>query len=73
MNFQNAIDSGSQDLTGTKLPPSGTVSGATGSTCTKSGVYRATDNKAQYLEVIALGDIFPPFPGGRARPKQPGT
>ena len=72
MNFQNAIDSGSQDLTGTKLPPSGTVSGATGSTCTESGVYRAT-HKAQYLEVIARRRNLPPFLAGRARPKQPGT
>ena len=69
MNFQQsidsgAIDSGSGDLNAWK-PPSGTVSGTTGATCGKTGVYRCTDNKAQYLEVIAQGDLFPPFPGGK--------
>lgn len=73
MNFQNsidsgAIDSGSNDLNAWK-PPSGTVSGTTGGTCTKTGVYRCTDNKAQYLEVIAQGDTFPPFPGGKGTSK----
>lgn len=73
MNFQNsidsgAIDSGSNDLSVFK-PPSGTVSGTTGSTCSKTGVYRCTDNKAQYLEVVALGDPFPPFPGGKGTSK----
>lgn len=73
MNFQNAIDagaidSGSQDLNAFK-PPAGTVSGTTGSICTKTGVYRCTDNKAQYLEVIAQGDAFPPFPGGKGTSK----
>jgi hypothetical protein len=75
MNFQNsidsgAIDSGSNDLNAWK-PPSGTttISGTTGGTCVKTGVYRCTDNKAQYLEVIAQGDLFPPFPGGKGTSK----
>ena len=73
MNFQNAIDSGtidsgSNDLNAWK-PPSGTIGGATGATCTKTGVYRCTDNKAQYLEVVAAGETFPPFPGGKGTSK----
>lgn len=73
MNFQNSIDSGSIDGGSNELnawkPPSGTISGSTGQTCTKSGVYRCTDNKAQYLEVIVQGDTFPPFPGGKGTSK----
>ena len=74
MNFQNSIDSGAVDSGSGDLnvfrPPSGTtVSGTTGSICTKTGVYRCTDNKAQYLEVIAQGDGFPPFPGGKGTAK----
>ena len=71
--FQNSIDSiavdnGSQDLNAWK-PPAGTVSGTTGSICSKTGVYRSTDNKAQYLEVLVQGDAFPPFPGGKGTSK----
>ena len=73
MNFQDSINSGTIDSGGNDLsvfkPPSGTVSGTTGQTCTRTGVYRATDNKAQYLEVIALNDPFPPFPGGKGTSK----
>ena len=73
MNFQSsidsgAVDSGSGDLTVFR-PPTGTVSGTTGGICSKTGVYRCTDNKAQYLEVIAQGDSFPPFPGGKGTSK----
>jgi hypothetical protein len=42
-----------------------TISGATGTTCTKSGLYKATDRRAQYLELYTLGDIFRNFPGGK--------
>lgn len=71
--FQNSIDSiavdgGGNDLNAWK-PPSGTVGGTTGATCTKTGVYRCTDNKAQYLEVIVQGELFPPFPGGKGTSK----
>jgi hypothetical protein len=40
-----------------------TISGATGTVCTKNGLYKATDNKAQYIELIWVGSNFPPFPG----------
>jgi hypothetical protein len=41
------------------------VSGATGTVCMKNGLYKATDNKAQYIELIAAGATFPPLPGGK--------
>ena len=41
------------------------VSGSTGAVCTKNGLYKATDNKAQYIELISAGTTFPPFPGGK--------
>lgn len=42
-----------------------TISGLTGATCTKSGLYKATDRRAQYLELYTVGDIFRNFPGGK--------
>ena len=67
MNFQNLIDSGSQDslASGGGTGGSSTISGATGSICVEGGLYRATDNKAQYLQLVAKGEAFPNFPGGK--------
>ena len=42
-----------------------TISGATGAVCTKSGLYKATDRRAQYVEMYYVGDAFRNFPGGR--------
>ena len=42
-----------------------TISGATGTVCTKSGVYKSTDRRAQYLETYFVGDAFRNFPGGK--------
>lgn len=53
----------SQDLLA--KPPSGTTGGTTGTTCTKTSLYKSTDGKIEFIEYIAAGDIFPPFPGGR--------
>jgi hypothetical protein len=68
MNFQSLIDSGSQDLSSSN---GGSISGsgATGTTCTVSGLYQATDNKAKYVQLILAGDLFPPFPGGKGTSK----
>lgn len=68
MNFQSLIDSGSQDLSsGNKAP--GDTGGATGTVCSATGLYQATDNKAKYIELISAGDLFPPFPGGKGTSK----
>ena len=42
-----------------------TISGATGAVCAASGLYKATDRRAQYLELYTVGDIFRNFPGGK--------
>jgi len=49
----------SQDLTAKKPP-----SGASGTTCSKTGLYKATDGKMEFVELIRRGSIFPKFPGG---------
>jgi hypothetical protein len=46
--------------------PFQTISGATGTVCTKNGLYKATDRRAQYLELYTVGDVFRNFPGGKA-------
>jgi hypothetical protein len=45
--------------------PFQTISGATGTVCTKSGLYKATDRRAQYVEMFFVGDAFRYFPGGK--------
>jgi hypothetical protein len=42
-----------------------TISGATGTVCAKDGLYKATDRRAQYLEMYTVGDVFRNFPGGK--------
>ena len=42
-----------------------TISGATGTVCTKSGLYKATDRRAQYVEMYFVGDAFRNFPAGK--------
>jgi hypothetical protein len=44
-------------------PPSGT-SYASGSICPKTAVYKATDGRMEFLELVKKGDPFPKFPGG---------
>ncbi len=39
----------------------------TGATCTKTNLYKCTDNKVEYIEYIAAGEIFPNFPGGNGK------
>ena len=64
MNFQSLIDSQSLNTSG-----GGTTSGATGTICTATGLYQATDNKAKYVQLIIAGDLFPAFPGGKGTSK----
>jgi hypothetical protein len=45
--------------------PFQTISGATGTVCSKSGLYKATDKRAQYLEMYTVNEIFRKFPGGK--------
>jgi len=45
--------------------PFQSISGATGAVCTKSGLYKATDRRAQYVELYTVGEAFRNFPGGK--------
>ena len=47
----------------------GGTSTASGATCTKTGVYKATDGKIEIIQYIYEGSPFPPFPGGTATTK----
>lgn len=42
---------------------------STGSTCLETSLYKATDGKIEFIEYIAAGDAFPPFPGGNGTKK----
>lgn len=54
----------SQELTAKK-----TTSGATGTTCTKTGLYKATDGRTEFAQLIRKGSLFPPYPGGTGTAK----
>lgn len=42
---------------------------STGAVCPKSGLYKTTDGKIEFIEYIAKDDTFPPFPGGNGNKK----
>ena len=67
MNFQNLIDSG-QDLSagGDKTI---TDTGKTGTLCTKTALYQATDGKTQFIIPIEANTYYPPYPGGNGTSK----
>ena len=45
----------------------GNSPGGTGTLCTDTSLYKATDNKVEYLQHIAAGTLFPNFPGGNGK------
>jgi hypothetical protein len=47
----------------------GNSPGGTGTLCTDTSLYKTTDNKVEYIEHIAAGTAFPPFPGGSGKGK----
>jgi hypothetical protein len=47
----------------------GNSPGGTGTVCTDTNLYKTTDNKVEYIEHIAAGDLFPNFPGGNGKGK----
>jgi hypothetical protein len=47
----------------------GTITGTTGGTCSKSGLYKATDGKMEFIQYFVAGEKFFPFPGGNAKTK----
>ena len=44
----------------------GSTTGATGTTCTKTGLYKATDGKIEFVLSIRKGATFPKFPTGNS-------
>jgi len=46
-----------------------TTSFTTGQVCPKSGLYKSTDGKIEFIEFIVLNALFPPFPGGTGTKK----
>ena len=61
MNFQDA------DTTGTRIDggSTSTTGFATGTTCTSSGTYRASNKYMDAVQIVAAGDVFPPFVDGK--------
>ena len=47
----------------------GTTSGSTGTICSVSGFYKATDGRIEFIQPYVAGDKFFPFPGGNAKSK----
>jgi hypothetical protein len=41
----------------------------TGTICPKSGLYKSTDGKIEFIEYIVAGAAFPNFPGGTGTKK----
>jgi hypothetical protein len=39
----------------------------TGALCTDTSLYKATDNKVEYILHIAANTLFPNFPGGNGK------
>ena len=54
-----------QDLTQEFAKGGGSTTGATGTICNDTSLYKATDGKIEFIELIQAGDAFPPFPGGK--------
>ena len=46
-----------------------TTTGATGTTCTVSGFYKATDGRIEFIQPFVAGEKFFAFPGGTAKSK----
>ena len=46
-----------------------TTSYTTGQVCPKSGLWKSTDGKIEFIEFIVLNALFPPFPGGTGTKK----
>ena len=70
MNFQELIssDSGTQDSLASGGGNGGfntTTGFATGTTCTSSGTYRASNKYMDAILIFAAGEIFLPFLDGR--------
>lgn len=46
-----------------KKPPTSTTY-TSGTTCPRTGLYKASDGKMEFVELVRKGDPFPKYPGG---------
>lgn len=46
-----------------------TLGFTSGSICPDTSLYKATDGKVEFIELIDAGSAFPPFPGGNGTKK----
>jgi|KBSSwiStaDraftv2_1062776.scaffolds.fasta_scaffold90508_3 hypothetical protein len=46
-----------------------TTSFTTGQVCPKTALYKSTDGKIEFTELITMNSLFPPFPGGTGTKK----
>ena len=46
-----------------------TTSYTTGQVCPKTALYKTTDGKIEFTELITMNSLFPPFPGGTGTKK----
>ena len=51
------------------LNKTGTTSFSTGSICPKTGLYKTSDGKMEFIEFYGLNDIFRNYPGGNGTKK----
>ncbi len=58
-----------QDLTLDGAKTGTTSGGSTGQICTKSGLYKATDGKIEFIEYYAVNDVYHYFPSGNGNRK----
>lgn len=58
MNMQDLIQEKGGGNSGT---------GSTGTICTKTSLYKASDGRIEFIEYIDQGQAFPPFPGGNGK------
>lgn len=55
------MSNSSQSQSSASLAPSG---GTTGSICSKTGPYKASDGRIETVVLVKKGEKFPAFPGG---------
>ena len=55
----------SQESTNLTQERVGSSTGTTGTICGETSLYQATDGKMVFIEHIAAGTAFPPYPGGK--------
>ena len=69
MNFQSLIESGQELTAGGGNTGGGADSGKTGTLCTITALYKATDGKTEFIIPIDANTYYPAYPGGNGTGK----